>query len=357
MCVTRMLAISLVTLGDPSTLTGGYLYHQRLAELAPAHDARIDFISFPDRPFPLPALGGPALLDRSARAAHALLIDSIAAGYVAPWLLSRKPRVPVIAIMHQPPGGIDHGPVRTKLQAILDRAAYSRTRCLLVASESLAAGMRREGFEGLIVVVPPGRDPAATTRVVPYDLRRGTRAAFLSIGNWVERKGLLELLDAFGRLPPQAGCLHLVGDRGVQTRYAARVAARLARHDLAARVIVHGRVSRESAAALYAAADVFVLPSLREPYGTVYGEAMAGGLPVVGWRAGNLPYLATHEQEGLLVPPGDVRGLSAALERLADDEALRLRLAGAARRRASGLPTWQQTAEMFFGAVREAIER
>ncbi len=356
--MTRMLAISLVTLGDPSTLTGGYLYHQRLAELAPAHDARIDFISFLERPFPLPALGGAAVLERSARAApNALVIDSIAAGYLAPWLLSRTPGVPVIAMLHQPTGGIDHGPLRTRLQAALDRAAYNQARCLLVASDSLAAGMRREGFEGPIVVVPPGRDPAATTGAVPYDLRRGTRAAFLSIGNWVERKGLLELLDAFAHLPPGAGCLHLVGDRAVQPRYAARVAARLARPDLAGKVIVHGRVSRQSVAALYSAADVFVLPSLREPYGTVYGEAMAGGLPVVGWRAGNLPYLATHEREGLLVPPGDVKGLSAALERLSRDEALRLRLGEAARRRASSLPTWEQTAEAFFGAVREAIAR
>ena len=57
-------------------------------------------------------------------------------------------------------------------------------------------------------------------------------------------------------------------------------------------------------AALYRDADVFVLPSLREPYGTVYGEAMAAGLPVVGWRAGNLPHLAGHGREGLLVEPG-----------------------------------------------------
>ena len=40
-----------------------------------------------------------------------------------------------------------------------------------------------------------------------------------------------------------------------------------------------------------------MLPSWKEPYGTVYGEAMACGLPVVGWRAGNLPYLADDDRE------------------------------------------------------------
>ena len=93
--------------------------------------------------------------------------------------------------------------------------------------------------------------------------------------------------------------------------------------DLTGRVRVHGPVSKERVAAFYRDADVFVLPSLREPYGTVYGEAMAAGLPVVGWRAGNLPHLATDGREGLLLEPGDVDGLSRALHRLATDDVYR----------------------------------
>ena len=109
-------------------------------------------------------------------------------------------------------------------------------------------------------------------------------------------------------------------------------------------------------AALYRDADVFVLPSLREPYGTVYGEAMAAGLPVVGWRAGNLPHLAGHGREGLLVEPGDVAGLASALRTLAEHRNLRARLGAAARRRAATFPTWEQTAEQFFATVRESAD-
>src|SRR5207253_11041533 len=132
---------------------------------------------------------------------------------------------------------------------------------------------------------------------------------------------------------------HLAGDDRAEPRYAARLRQRLAEADLAGRVVVHGPLSRERVAGLYRAADAFVLPSLKEPYGTVYGEAMACGLPVVGWRAGNLPYLAEHEHEGLLVPPGDLDGLAAALARLADDQGLRRRLGAAAARRAQSRPT------------------
>jgi glycosyltransferase involved in cell wall biosynthesis len=118
--------------------------------------------------------------------------------------------------------------------------------------------------------------------------------------------------------------------------------------------VVHGPVPAERVAVLYRDADVFALPSLREPFGTVWGEAMAAGLPVVGWRAGNLPHLASDGREGLLAATGDVAGLSRALRRLAEDEPLRRRLAAAAARRAAGRPTWARSAELFFAALREA---
>jgi glycosyltransferase involved in cell wall biosynthesis len=119
--------------------------------------------------------------------------------------------------------------------------------------------------------------------------------------------------------------------------------------------MTHGAVSRERVAGLYRAADAFVLPAFREPYGTVWGEAMAFGLPVIGWRAGNLPHLAQDGCEGLLAAPGDVDALARALQRVATDEELRSRLGAAARRRASARPTWEDSAAMFFGAIRSSL--
>jgi glycosyltransferase involved in cell wall biosynthesis len=148
--------------------------------------------------------------------------------------------------------------------------------------------------------------------------------------------------------------LHLVGDDRADPRYRRAVLERLARRGLTGRVVVHGPVSREQVAGLYQAADVFVLASTKEPYGTVYGEAMAAGLPVVGWQAGNLPNLARHGKEGLAVPPGDVPALAAALQRLSEDEGVRLRMADAAKRRAESFPTWEDSAAALFAALREA---
>ena len=349
------LVLPLVTLGDPRRLSGGYLYHLRMAEAAPAHGARIVFLSFPERPFPLAALRGRALLRQATElGASALLLDSIAAAFAGPALAAAGVRVPVIGVLHQPPGGIDHGAARARVQAPLDRLAWRRADLLIAASDHLAEQLVEAGFpRPPIRVVPPGRDVGPAPTGAAPDLRRGRQAALLAVSNWLPRKGILELLEAVARLPVDAATLHLAGDESADPRYAARVRARLAEPDLAGRVVVHGRLPREDIAALYAAADVFVLPAYREPYGTVWGEAMAFGLPVVGWRAGNLPYLAEHEVEGFLVEPGDVDALSRTLLRLASDAGLRARLAAAASRRAATRPTWDESAARFFTAIRE----
>jgi glycosyltransferase involved in cell wall biosynthesis len=353
------LVLPLLTLGDPHRLSGGYLYHLRMADAAPAHSARIPFVSFPEWPFPLAAFRGSAVL-RTAQmlGASALLLDSIAAAFTGAALATRRPGFPVIAVLHQPPGGIDHGAVRERVQAPLDRFALRRADLLIAASDHLAEKLVEAGFpRSRIRVVPPGRDIAPPPKRRRPDLRRGRRVAFLTVANWLPRKGILELLEAFARLPADAGTLHLAGDESADTRYAARVWARLAGADLTGRVVVHGPLALAEVAALYRAADVFVLPASREPYGTVWGEAMAFGLPVVGWRAGNLPYLAEDRSEGLLVESGDTDALSRALMELALDGDVRMSLGAAAKRRALSRPTWEASAALFFAAIREVIQR
>jgi glycosyltransferase involved in cell wall biosynthesis len=353
------LVLPLITLGDPGRLSGGYLYHLRMAEAARAHSARIPFLSFPEWPFPLASLRSAAVLRRSEKlGASALLLDSIAAAFAGPALALRRPGVPVIAVLHQPPGGIDHGATRERAQAPLDRLALRRADLLIAASDHLAEQLVEAGFpRSRIRVVPPGRDVAPPPGGPPPDLRKGRRAAFLTVANWLPRKGIFELLEAFARLPAEAGTLHLAGDDAADSRYAARVRSRLEETDLTGRVIVHGSLAIEEVAALYRAADVFVLAASREPYGTVWGEAMAFGLPVVGWRAGNLPYLAENRREGLLVEPGDTDALSQALMELAFDSDMRTSLGAAAKRRALSRPTWEGSAALFFAAIRDVVER
>ncbi|HWC39174.1 MAG TPA: glycosyltransferase family 4 protein [Acidimicrobiales bacterium] len=353
-----MVVVSLVTLGSPDQVTGGYLYHRRMADAAPGHGAELLFVSFARERFVAAARRAGAVMALTRRqGAQLIVVDSIAAGMLAPWLRIHQVDVPMVAILHQPPGGIDHGPVVTWVRAVLDSSTYRRARRLLSASQALAGELESRGFpRSRIRVVPPGRDVALAPDGPVGDLRRGHHVAFLSVGNWVARKGILPLLDAFATLPSEAASLHLVGDQDRDPSYTARVRARMGAADLAGRVVAHGPVTKEDVAAFYAAADVFVLPSWTEPYGTVYGEAMSAGLPVIGWRAGNVVNLAEDGRQGVLVAPGDVQALAAAMRRLALDDAYRRSLATGARQRAQSLPTWEETAGLFFSNVREVLE-
>jgi glycosyltransferase involved in cell wall biosynthesis len=338
------LVVSLVTRGSPAQLTGGHLYHRRMAEAAPARDATVQFVTLSRWQNPLP------------RSRGVVVVDSITAWSVAPWVVLRRPDRPLAAMLHQPPGGIGQSAPRTALQRPLDRAFYRRCDLLIAASRALGTELVDvHGFPAArVTVVEPGSD-VALDAAAPMDLRRGRRVALLCVANWSSNKGLLELLDALGGLDDGLATLHLAGREDVDADYTAKVRARLARADVHSRVVTHGPLSRDEVGGLLADADGFVLPSYVETYGTVYGEALAAGLPTIGWRAGNLPNLITDGREGCLVPTGDVTGLRAALQRLATDDAWRAQLAAAARRRGATLPTWDTAADAFFGALRRLV--
>jgi len=336
----RVLVVSLLTCGSPAAVTGGHLYHRRMAEAAEERGARIEFISTGARnPF---------------RGAHGVvLVDSLAAWSVAPWtLMPGRPPGPVAAILHQPPGGIGNGAVRRTLQRPMDQLLYRRCDLLIAASTALA----RELVDHFghpaqrVCVVEPGSD-LPSDAVPAGDLRRGRRIAVLCVGNWLPNKGIVELLDAVAALPPELLTLHLAGSTEADPHYSARVQARLSARDLVDRVVVHGLLDRHQVAGLYAGADAFVLPSFVETYGTVFAEALTAGLPTVGWRSGNLPNLIEDGREGCLVEPGDVAGLSDALRRLATDDEWRESLSIAALQRGNTLNTWGDTADAFFGAL------
>lgn len=335
--------VALLTLGDPDRISGGSLFDRRLGQRAAEHGARVSTFSIPAAPFPLPLITAAPVMRRIRRSrADVLVIDSIAAAYLAPWLQAVP--MPSATLIHQPMGGVGRG----RLRAWLDRATYRQLDLLLPTGETLVDELAALGVP--VRVVTPGRDgvPAAGT----IDLRCGRRVAILCVANWLPTKGIVELVEAFAALPPATATLHLVGGM-TDAAYARQVRRRLVGAGLRERVVVHGTLAPERVAAMYRAADVFALPSYSETYGMAWAEAMDAGLPIVGWRATNLPNLVEDEREGLLVEPGNVRALSDALRRLVEDEPMRRRLSANARTRAAARPTWDQTAAAFFAVLRE----
>lgn len=92
-----------------------------------------------------------------------------------------------------------------------------------------------------------------------------------------------------------------------------------------------GYLSGVELASAYASADVLAFPSDTETLGFAAMEAMAAGTPAVGARAGGVPDVIRHEENGLLFTPGDLGELSDALRRLLSDAPLRARLAAQGR--------------------------
>jgi glycosyltransferase involved in cell wall biosynthesis len=331
---TPAISIVLLTPGPRNGTSGGHRYNDHLIAAAASsgftmRTARASMVRLP--------------------AAEVVVIDSLEAWKVA-GALSRRRRPSAVGLIHQPPGGVDGPRWLRRARRMLDIAAYRRCDLIVAAGPAVAAMLRDEGIEpARIEVIAPGSD------LPPFDhrppLRGERRIGALNVANWLPNKGIIELVDAISSLPGEDVTLHLAGQTDQVVDYEAAVRARLQQADLTGRVVVHGAIEPTAVASLYAAADVYVFPSHTEAYGSVVAEALAMGLPVVGWRTPYMCALVDDHVEGLLVPPGDIAGLGDAIHRLATDPDLRLSLSDGARRRGSRLPTWEQTTRRFFGAL------
>lgn len=199
-------------------------------------------------------------------------------------------------------------------------SAYNRD---VIASECGAAA------RGDLVVIHTGVD---TDHFRPRPRPDGRRPfTIVCIGTLHEVKGQIHLVRACARLAADGidfAC-HLIGDGPDRSMLERAVSDA----GLEGRVMLDGVMDRESLAALLATADAVVAPSVptaqgkREGIPVVLMEAMSSGLPVVASRLSGIPELVEHDQSGLLVEPGDDRGLAEALTRLHADPELRRRLA------------------------------
>jgi len=152
----------------------------------------------------------------------------------------------------------------------------------------------------------------------------------LAVGRLVYYKGFEVLIEAMAKVD---GRLLLIGDGPLRAKLEGLAAAL----GIADRVVFLGALQNRETVPFYHAADVFALPSIArsEAFGIVQIEAMAAGTPVVNTALDSgVPFVSRHEVTGLTVPPRDPDALSAALNRLLQDDQLRAGYGKAARLRA-----------------------
>ncbi|MCI4343422.1 MAG: glycosyltransferase family 4 protein [Thermoplasmata archaeon] len=170
----------------------------------------------------------------------------------------------------------------------------------------------------------------------------------------IEQKGLEPLVRGLAGVPSELGLrLRLVGpDWGGKSPVEA-LARKLGVED---RVTVTGPLPRAELLQEYARADLFVLPSLFEPYGIVLTEAMAAGLPIVASRVGGIPEVVAEGENALLCSPNDSEALTAAFVRLATDAPLRARFARAGVERVQRF-SWSVVLPQWIALFESIISR
>jgi glycosyltransferase involved in cell wall biosynthesis len=205
------------------------------------------------------------------------------------------------------------------------RATFAEATLVIALSEEWRAILQRVFPQARIEVVTNAVSLPALDDLHRLDDRQPT---LLFLGDVARYKGVFDLARAFARVANRFPRSRLVlGGTGAIAQVR-RLAGEL---ELPDRIECPGWLPSQRKRAELAGATMFVLPSYMEGMPMALLEAMSWGLPVLATAVGGIPEIVTHEVNGILVPPGDIEALAAAITRLMSDSRLRQRLGAAAR--------------------------
>ncbi len=198
---------------------------------------------------------------------------------------------------------------------------------------ALVIALSEEWRERLLKICPGAKVEVLHNAVAIPDtagLRRleDHETTLLFLGHLLRDKGVYDLVRAFALVAPRFPRLKLVLGGVGHVEEVRRLAEQL---EIKARVSCPGWLGPERKLAALATSSLFVLPSYAEGMPMALLEAMSWRLPVIATPVGGIPRVIEHDVNGLLLAPGDIEGLAAAIRRLLEDPALRERLGSAAR--------------------------
>jgi glycogen(starch) synthase len=167
-------------------------------------------------------------------------------------------------------------------------------------------------------------------------------------------KGAMQLVAAMERLwTRHDATLVLAGP--VPTAFRRYLAARS--RETRRRTRVLGFIPEADKRDLFAAGDVFVMPSRTDSFGIVYLEAWLYNKPVIGARAGGVPAVIREGRDGLLVTFGNVDELADRIEQLLSDRALARLLGAAGHDKVLNEYTWDKKYAQVRALYHEVVER
>lgn len=239
------------------------------------------------------------------------------------------------------------GPARI-VAGWLHRFVERRVDRFIAISQAVRDAMlaRNDTAAGKIAIVPNGiadieraQLPSSQRVRDEFGIASGKRL-IVAAARLEPEKDLMTLVEAMDRVRttcPRAVCV-IAGDGSEHQRLQARI------RELGLNECVRLVGFRKDVLGLIDAADLFVLPSLAEPFGLVLLEAMALGKAVVATAAGGPLEIVAAGETGLLVAPADPAKLAEAMVELVEDEERRRRLGSAGRERFAARFTARQMA-------------
>jgi glycosyltransferase involved in cell wall biosynthesis len=324
-----------------------------------------------DHRSPITGDGGSAVLGSRFSVLGSAPFDLIHAHWVLPngppaALVARLRGLPLVISLH---GSDVYLAERAMPLTLASASAFRAASAITACSGDLRDRALRLGARAAsLTVVPYGVDPCAfqpdpqAGALVRAELGLPEDTPLIvTLSRLVYKKGLTYLLDAFPRVLEQHPDAALViGGYGDLREELERRANELG---VGARVHFPGQLDRDSAARYISAADVYVVPSIRDQGGNVDGlpnallEGMGAGRPIVASAVAGIPEVIDDGVHGLLVHERDPAALAMAIARLLGDRALAQRLGVAARQRILDELTWDATAERFEAVYRSALRK
>lgn len=265
--------------------------------------------------------------------------------------LKRKTGVPYLVSVrgHDVPGFLPHRyGWYHRILLPLFHSVWREASSVVANSRSLEERVRHAARGISLLHIPNGID-SVYFRANGKSNKGNGHARLLFVGRLTEQKGLAYLLKALSMLKKHPFSLRVVGDGELRISLE-QEASRLG---LQSSVTFVGRLPREEILSEYQQADLFILPSLDEGMSNVLLEAMACGLPMIATAVGDNTTLVESGRNGLLVPAGDERALTEALQKLLRDPEARRSMGEESRRRAMGW-TWEAVTDHYLQLLNEA---
>ena len=237
-------------------------------------------------------------------------------GYLAAWRCHK----PVVATCHNWVGGT----AALGIYNHLDRMALKKFNALAAVSDSVAHRLLAFGVPAdKIKTIANGIEVKVFERAEPLPLLKAEGSKVVGVVARLDlQKGFEYLLQAARELCKMFPDLKIViAGEGPDRN---KIEDIIQQYGLQSNVILAGQQSNMPA--VYAAMDIFVLPSLNEGLPMTVLEAMAASKPVIATRVGAIPSVIKDGENGLLVVPKDSEGLQHAVASLLSDPERRRRL-------------------------------